>query len=85
MVSCEYLRRQAAVCLRLAATVTDKKTAGALVAMADDFSDRADEIDPSLGSTSLGSTSLGSTRPASNGRAAMDDGAVGRIGRWPKR
>jgi hypothetical protein len=79
MVSCEYLRRQAAVCLRLAATVTDKKTAGALVAMADDFSDRADEIDPSLGSTSLGST-----RPASNGRAAMDDGAVGRIGRWPK-
>ena len=74
MVSCEYLRRQAAVCLRLAATVKDKNIAGALVAMADDFSDRADEIDPSLGSTSLGS----------NGRAAMEDGGDGRIGRQPK-
>jgi hypothetical protein len=80
MVSCEYLRRQAAVCLRLAATVIDKKVAGALVAMADDFSDRADEIDPSLASTSLASTS-----PGSNGRFAIEDGGDGRMDRQPKR
>ena len=80
MVSSEYFRRQAALCLRLAATVKDKKIAGALVAMADDFSDRADEVDPSLGTTNLGSTS-----PASNGRGVMDGGADGRIGRQAKR
>jgi hypothetical protein len=48
MISPEYLRRQAAICLRLAATVHEKKTAEALVVMADDLSDRADEIDPNL-------------------------------------
>jgi hypothetical protein len=59
MVSSEYLRRQAAVCLRLAATVKDRKVAGALVTMADDFSDRADEIDPSLSAGGKSVTSDG--------------------------
>jgi hypothetical protein len=77
MVSSEYFRRQAALCLRLAATVKDKKIAGVLVAMADDFSDRADEVDPSLKSTSPGS--LGS-----NGDAAMAGRGGGPKGRQPK-
>jgi hypothetical protein len=50
MLNPEYLRRQAAMCLRLAAAVHDKKIAEALVVMAGGFSDRADEIDPSIGS-----------------------------------
>jgi hypothetical protein len=70
MVSCDYLRRQAAVCLRLAAAVKDRKVAGALAAMADEFSDRADEIDPSLGS---------------NGKPAMEDGAGDAMSRQPRR
>jgi hypothetical protein len=51
MINPEYLRRQAAICLRLAAAVRDKKTAEALVTMADNLSDRADEIDPNLESS----------------------------------
>jgi hypothetical protein len=47
MINSEHLRRQAAVCLRLAATADDK-VATELVARAEDFSRRADEIDPSL-------------------------------------
>lgn len=48
MPSSTDLRRQAAQCLRIAATVEDQKIAAHLVAMADDFSAKADEIDPSL-------------------------------------
>ena len=70
MVSSDYLRRQAAVCLRLAATVKDRKVAGALVAMADEFSDRADEIDPSFGS---------------NGNSATKDCAGDATSRQPRR
>jgi len=47
MIHPSYLRRQAAICLRLSAAVRDRKTAEALVVMAD-VSDRADEVDPSL-------------------------------------
>ena len=61
MINPEYLRRQAAICLRLAATVYDKKTAEALVVMADDLSDRADDIDPNL---------------ASDGQATPEDSAT---------
>jgi hypothetical protein len=43
-----------------------KKTAEALVVMANDFSDRADEIDPSLGS---------------DGRTAIEDTRSGRVRR----
>jgi hypothetical protein len=57
MVSSAYLHRQAVVCLRLAASSNDQRVAAALVAMAEEFSSRADEFDPSL---------------TSNGRAAMD-------------
>jgi hypothetical protein len=56
MVSCEYLRRQAALCLRIAAAVDDQSVVAALVVMADDFSVKADEVDPSLKSASLGSS-----------------------------
>jgi hypothetical protein len=48
MINPEYFRQQAAICLRLAAAVRDKDVGRALVRMADDFSDKADEIDPSL-------------------------------------
>jgi hypothetical protein len=41
--------------------VDDGTTAAALVAIADDFSAQADQMDPSLESTSLESTSLEST------------------------
>jgi hypothetical protein len=64
MVSSEYLRRQAAVCLRLAASSDNQRVAAALVAMAEEFSSRADEIDPSL---------------RSNGHAAMDYRDAGRV------
>jgi hypothetical protein len=57
MVSSAYLRRQASVCLRLAASSDSQKVAAALVAMAEEFSSRADEADPSL---------------RSNGPATMD-------------
>jgi hypothetical protein len=68
MINPEYLRRQAAVCLRLAATVHDKKAAEALVVMANDLSDRADEIDPNL---------------ASDGQATAEDGAAPTRCAWP--
>jgi len=42
------LRRQAARCLRIAASFQDQSVVEALVAMADEFSAKADEIDPSL-------------------------------------
>ena len=48
MVSCAYLRRQAALCLRIAAAVDDQNVVAALMVMADDFSSKADEVDPGL-------------------------------------
>ena len=42
------LRRQAARCLRIAASFEDQSVAAALTAMADEFSAKADEIDPTL-------------------------------------
>ena len=68
MPSSTDLRRRAAHCLRIAAAVRDRSVAAVLVMMADDFSAQADEIDPSLESTSL----------ASNGRIAADPGKAGR-------
>jgi hypothetical protein len=50
MLTPEYLRRQAALCLRLAAAADDQSVIAALVVLANDFSDKADELDPSLGS-----------------------------------
>jgi hypothetical protein len=54
MPSCAYLRRQAALCLRIAAAVEDPRVAAALVVMADDFSVKADDVDPCLDLTSPG-------------------------------
>jgi hypothetical protein len=68
-MSCEYLRRQAALCLRIAAAVSDQSVVAALVVMADDFSVKADEIDPSLKSASLGSK----LEAATDGRKAGGD------------
>jgi N-acetylmuramic acid 6-phosphate (MurNAc-6-P) etherase len=48
MPSSTDLRRQAARCLRIAASFQDQSVVQALVAMADEFSAKADEIDPSL-------------------------------------
>ncbi len=48
MPSSTDLRRQAARCLRIAATFQDPSVVAALVAMAEEFSAKADEIDPSL-------------------------------------
>jgi hypothetical protein len=69
MLNPEYLRRQAAICLRLAAAVHDKKIAEALVVMADALSDRADEVDPSLDSD--GQTAIEDSR---NGRLRRQSG-----------
>jgi len=73
MPSSADLRRRAAHCLRVAAAVSDRSVAAVLVMMADDFSAQADEIDPSLESTSPESTSLGSS-----GRIAADPDKAGR-------
>jgi hypothetical protein len=56
MPSCAYLRRQAALCLRIAAAVEDSRVAAALVGMADNFTVKAGEVDPGLDSTSGGRT-----------------------------
>ncbi len=48
MPSSMDLRRQAARCLRIAASFEDQSVVEALLAMADEFSAKADEIDPSL-------------------------------------
>jgi hypothetical protein len=45
MPSSEYLRRQAELCLQLAMTLRDEKAVAALAAMADDFIDKAEEIE----------------------------------------
>jgi hypothetical protein len=50
MLTSQYLRRQAALCLRIAAAVDDPNVVAALVLMAEEFSVKADDIDPSLGS-----------------------------------
>jgi hypothetical protein len=49
MPTSQYLRLQAAVCLRIAAAVDDQSVVTALVVLADEFSVKADEADPSLG------------------------------------
>jgi hypothetical protein len=48
MLTSQYLRRQAALCLRIAAAVDDQSVVTALVVLADGFSVKADEVDPSL-------------------------------------
>jgi hypothetical protein len=48
MESAEYFRHQAAICLRIAAAINDGEVAVALAATADNFANKADEIDPSL-------------------------------------
>ena len=45
MVSSEYFRRQATICLRLAATIDNRRAAATLVTMADDFIAKAKLID----------------------------------------
>ena len=65
MSSSADLRRQAAHCLRIAAAVNDQGVAAAFVAVAADFSAKADEIDPSLGP---------------NGKSAVDRSGPDRIG-----
>ena len=63
MVSCAYLRRQAALCLRIAAAVDDQNVVAALMVMAEDFSSKADEVDPSLDQKCLDPKHLDPTRP----------------------
>jgi hypothetical protein len=79
MPSCAYLRRQAALCLRIAAAVENPRVAAELVVMADDFSVKADDVDPSLDSTSLDSTSLGGASRRLTGEPAAEKlfGAMG--------
>jgi hypothetical protein len=48
MLTPDYLRRQAALCLRLAAAADDQNVIAALVVLANDFSVKADDLDPSL-------------------------------------
>lgn len=77
MVSCAYLRRQAALCLRIAAAVEDQNVVAALMVMADDFSSKADEVDPKLSPThldpiSLGPRSLGLSPSAEARQAAIE-------------
>jgi hypothetical protein len=79
MSTCVDLRRQAACCLRVAAAVTavdDGTTAAALVAIADDFSAQADQIDPTLESTSLDPASLESSRRSASGGTLSGDHAA---------
>jgi hypothetical protein len=63
MVSCVYLCRQAAVCLRIAAAMEDQNVVAALMVMADDFSSKADEVDPSLHERHCEPTTLGPRGP----------------------
>jgi hypothetical protein len=56
----------------MAAAVDDRTTAAALVAIADDFSARADQIDPTMASTSLESA-----RPDPSHRATSGEGLSG--------
>ena len=74
MPSCAYLRRQAALCLRIAAAVENPRVAAELVVMADDFSVKADDVDPSFDLTSPDSTSPG---PA--GRGLNSGAAAGKL------
>ena len=83
MVSCAYLRRQAALCLRIAAAVDDQSVVAALMVMADDFSSKADEVDPSLDPKSLDPKCLNPKHldpsrhrdPASLGSRSLDTSA----------
>jgi hypothetical protein len=56
MVSSEYFRWQAEVCLRLAATFVDQKASATLVGMAEDFITKADLIDQEQSQRSVGQT-----------------------------
>jgi hypothetical protein len=51
MLTSHYLRRQAALCLRIAAAVDDPNVVAALVLMAEEFGVKADDIDPGLVAT----------------------------------
>jgi hypothetical protein len=64
MPTSQYLRRQAALCLRIAAAVDDQSVVTALVVLADEFSGKADEVDPSL---RAGPEAAGEGRRAANG------------------
>ncbi|HEY4406409.1 MAG TPA: hypothetical protein VGN55_17315 [Xanthobacteraceae bacterium] len=54
MLTSQYLRRQAALCLRIAAAVDDQSVIASLLLMAEEISVKADEIDPSLCSNGNG-------------------------------
>ena len=56
MLNSDFLRRQAARCLRIAAAVDDQSVVAALVVMADDFTVKADEIDPNPGRRAAAAT-----------------------------
>ena len=82
MLSSEFLRRQAARCLRIAAAVDDQSVVAALVVMADDFSVKADEIDPKacFGKVDTGfptSTCVSTSEAAAGGIATAPAMATG--------
>ena len=64
MLTSQYLRRQAALCLRIAAAAADQRVATEYVLMAEEFSVKADEIDPSL--NSIGKVALDMSRVGSH-------------------
>jgi hypothetical protein len=72
MPSCAYLRRQAALCLRIAAAVEDPRVAAELVVMAHDFSVKADDLDPSLELASPDLTSPDPPSPGPTGRTGFE-------------
>jgi hypothetical protein len=51
MLNSHCLRRRAALCLRIAAAVDDQGVVTALLTLAEEFSVKADEVDPSLRSS----------------------------------
>jgi hypothetical protein len=73
MSRCADLRQQAARCLRVAAVVNDGTMAAALVAIADDFSAQADQVDPALEPTSLASSHRATSGGRLSGGGAADD------------
>lgn len=54
-----YLRDQAQRCVRLARTCSDRKTSHALEAMAEEFMEKASELDKFLAITPLGANDTG--------------------------
>ena len=75
MPSTEYFRRQADICLRLSMIASSEEVANRLIAMAQDYTGRADEIEADS-TMAMPTMTAPSASPDSRNKPDLNPGAV---------